>query len=665
VRRRNIHQGGRPTMRCPLIGHTMWATKRRPGLPGGEVTSQVSNLEESLERDPNPAGLGRRGWAMQYPPLGAVVVTMLLAVLALPSSLNLPQSNPSTVLEYAPVPPEDESPTQQVEGAISSLGLGSSSSLSTDPPAAELGPSLTKAEEATVKKCVGNPPRQSEDPNAPPCQPFFEGDNGGKTWQGVTRDEVTVLIYHSSFISDQNETEGGDTSAGEGTPTGQYCDLGRPSSEQTGCRDGNTGNELSLVAAGRALAKYFNSRYQTYNRYVRIYFYWGSASTASGRKAHARANWEALKPFAVLDRATFGGFNEAYAESMAQRRTMVFGSFGELDASFFRRLAPMAYSFWPDVEHWADLYTSYVCQKVVPYKVSNAGGPDKDGQPMNGQDRRYGLMYTSDSSHPGLQYFKKLVEQGIKKCGANVVAEVDFPYAGANIDNRCAPDCTFAVQNVAEMRDAKVNTVLWLGGMESRTTDAADKSGWYPEWVVAGDRVIDDLLNGRAQNQRVWRHAWVVSQQLKESRFEESPARQAFREAEPRGRRIHEYWATTLYREYFALFKAIQVAGPYLSPETVDQGQHSIPRQSSTDARVAACFYDPGDYSCVKDSHEAWWDPDAPDPNGEQGVQGCYRMVRGGKRYLAGTWEGGHDVFGNPNDAPCNGVKGASHNYPA
>ena len=38
----------------------------------------------------------------------AVPVALLLAAFVLPSSLNVPQSNPSTTLEFAPVPPEDE-----------------------------------------------------------------------------------------------------------------------------------------------------------------------------------------------------------------------------------------------------------------------------------------------------------------------------------------------------------------------------------------------------------------------------------------------------------------------------------------------------------------------------------------------------------------------------
>jgi len=605
----------------------------------------------------------------KYPPLIFLVIVLLIAALVLPSALNLPQSNPTTVLEYAPVPPEDEELPPSAEGNVSSLGLGSSSGLTTGapPPVPQVDPQQKggSGQRPVTKRCVGKPLRQTEDPNSPPCVPFFEGDNGGATWQGVTAEEVKIVIYHSAFTSDQNETEGNDTSAGESTPSRKYCDLDRPDNQQPGpfatwdCTDLDS-SDLQVVEAARGLSRYFNERFQTYGRRLHFYIYWASGGSASSRRADAAANWEMLKPFAVIDRATFGGFNDVYAEALARRRVSSYGSFGYLPAKDYQKNAPYVWNFWPDVEHWADMYTSYVCTKVAPFRVSHAGD-DKQNEKMNGRPRRYAIMSTDDPSYPGLHYFRELVRAGIERCGIANPLDIRFPYAGANIDNRSGAQSGYGVENIAKMQGDKVTTVLWLGGMESKTTLAAERATYFPEWIVAGDRIIDDLLNGRAQAQRVWSHAWVVSSQLREIQFEESPARQAFREVEPGGRPIREYWATTLYKDMFAASKAIQVAGPHLSPQTVDQGHHAIPRTSSRDPRVAACFYDPGDYSCVKDAHEAWWDSTAPDPNRESGAVGCWRMVQGGKRYLAGTWEGGDIIF-NPNDT-CNGIKGASHNY--
>lgn len=609
-------------------------------------------------------------WLRSYPPIALLAIAVAMAALVLPSSLNLPNSNPTTLLEYAPVPPDDDDP-QDSSGNLSTLNLGSSSSLSTGVTQKKINPPDEggKGKKAVTKRCVGKPLRQTEDYNSPPCVPFFEGNNGGATWQGVTEDEVTILIYHSSFISDQNETEGGDTSAGESTPTGDYCDLDKPNDQQLpggewSCVDPSSGSELSVVEAARALSKYFNERFQTYGRHLHFYMYFTGANSSAGRKADANSNWETVKPFTVIDRATFNGYNDAYAEAMAKRRTSLFGSFGFLGGDFYRRNRPYVWTFWPDIEHWAEMYSSYVCMEIAGKPVSHAGD-DKQEVKMNGGPRKYAIMSTNDPGIPGLHYFRELVREKISRCGITNPVDIRFPYAGANLDSRPATESdnpNYPFTNVAKMQNEGVTTVLWLGGLETSTTKAAKQASYFPEWIIAGDRQIDDNLNARNQDQDVWAHAWAVSTQLREVRFEESPARQAYREAEPGGRQIHEYWATTLYKDMFAVAKAIQVAGPELTPDAIDQGHHAIPRYSSNDPRVAACFYDPGDYSCVKDTQETWWDPRAPDPNGESGQFGCWRMVREGKRFLAGASPAGDDVFRNPNDT-CNGIKGTVQNY--
>lgn len=580
----------------------------------------------------------------RYPPLIMLAVATLAAMLVLPSSLNLPNSNPSTVLEYAPVPPDDDEPPDQ-SGNLSTLGLGSSSSLTTgvtqrqkSTPPEDSG----KGKKAVTKRCVGKPLRQTEDPNSPPCVPYFDGNNGGTTWQGVTEDEITVIVYSSAYttVPDNRERRAEST-----PPGGSYCDVDGPPNQDPAClEDQSSSVDHAVVRVTRALGKYFNERFQTYNRHVHFWVYFSDATTAAGRKADASDNFDRLKPFAVLDNAFFGGFNEAYAEAITKRRVSLYGSFASFANEFYRKSAPYVWSFWPDVEHASDLFATYLCTKVGPYSASHSGIPEHQGQP-----RKYALMSTSDEDFPGLRYFAELTKEKIQRCsnGAKfeIVSEVHYSRNQYQIDSH--PDAvTEARTNVAEMENSGATTVLWLGGYETQHTQAAKSSEWYPEWIFAGDLLNDTIDNGRAQQQDVWRHAWGLSNLIREDRTADSPARQAFREAEPEGHPNDEEDALNIYRTFFTLFKAIQVAGPELSPTTVDQGQHAIPKQASTNPYVAACFYDQNDYTCVKDAMEIWWDPDAPDPEHRPNAIGCYRMARNGRRYLSGTWEGtDRDVF--------------------
>ena len=73
----------------------------------------------------------RSQWARRYPPLLSIIVALVIVFAVLPSSLNLPQTNPTQTLEYAPVPPDKKNDTPP-QGNLASLGLAGSQSLEGD-----------------------------------------------------------------------------------------------------------------------------------------------------------------------------------------------------------------------------------------------------------------------------------------------------------------------------------------------------------------------------------------------------------------------------------------------------------------------------------------------------------------------------------------------------
>ncbi|HEX9890000.1 MAG TPA: hypothetical protein VGA69_11015, partial [Nitriliruptorales bacterium] len=66
----------------------------------------------------------RHDWSRRYPPLLGVLLATVMAVAVLPSALNVPQSNPTQTLEFAPVPPEDDQPPPPDSGNVESRGRG-------------------------------------------------------------------------------------------------------------------------------------------------------------------------------------------------------------------------------------------------------------------------------------------------------------------------------------------------------------------------------------------------------------------------------------------------------------------------------------------------------------------------------------------------------------
>ncbi|MBI4728680.1 MAG: hypothetical protein HY775_04160 [Acidobacteria bacterium] len=492
-----------------------------------------------------------------------------------------------------------------------------------------------------------------------PCVPYFEGDNFGATWQGVTSKEIRVLIYLDTSICHNRECT---------PPADTYQEVDKIPREpcpQTYPQTPPNWKDCAhvLMRAARALNNFFNARFQTYGRRVRLFAYWTDSQDAAGRRADAADNLKKIRPFAVLDWAAGrGGLNEEYVNAAAARGMLVFSSqVTTYTNSFYRKNAPLAWGFWPDMEHWAALYSSYVCTKVNPYPTAHTGGPNGVGT-MNGNPRKFGLFYTTDPTQPGLKRFRQVVEGQLRKCAMDVdnMPRGTFPESGPAVNR--SDTGVDQQQAVAKFKSEGVTTVLYLGGLETKFSQDADALEYYPEILVAGDLNNDVWATARLQNQATWGNAWTVSYQMRQDRPEERPGYQAAVEGDPGLDDAGRTWAADFYRDFFMLFQGIQVAGPRLTPKAMSQGFHAIPPKDSTNPFVAACFYDTGDYTCVKDAAETWWDVDGRRPASND--PGCWRQVRGGRRSIAWHWPGRDDVFGNPSD-PCNGYGGAAIIDPA
>ncbi|HEX9889333.1 MAG TPA: hypothetical protein VGA69_07630 [Nitriliruptorales bacterium] len=603
-------------------------------------------------------GRARGDWARRYAPLSGALVAVLLAVLVLPSALNVPQSNPTQTLEFAPIPPDDQDQPPPDTSNLESLSLGSSSSVigdsrGGDGVGSDLPPPPQVPEGAgdkpVTKRCVGNPPRQTEDPLAPPCVAHFAGDNGGATYMGVQADQIRVLFYWDGGFSDAVTSRGQ-----EARPLDECIDLVETPPDP---------DEHVYLRELRNLQLYFNARYQTYDRTVHFVLCFDPTGTATPetRRADAALHLQNQRPFAVMPYAST--FVDDYLEPMAAAGALVFAAPGGQRESYFQRYPGHIWGYLPSLEEQARLYSDYVCTQVVPYPVSFAG----DGIEPGG-DRVLGLLRSGDETLPKYMAFAALAKQEIEACGGEFEDERSFPVAestsGTDAANRPGTNNnTAAIANMQSFQQSGVTTVIWPQGMEAQHSRAAGRTGYEPEWVVAGDGFHDGFWNAQDQDQNVWHeHAWVVSPALLQGPVAEGPCYAAIMEANPDSQDAAFVCAFyTWYEDLRQLFTGIQVAGPRLMPETVDKGFHAIPAIPSSDPSVPACFYRPGDYTCVKDGVAMWWDRDGRVPTAagtDPRRPGCWRMVEGGLRHFAGDWPA-HDVptAVRPDD-PCNGYAG-------
>jgi hypothetical protein len=585
------------------------------------------------------------GWARVYPPLLLVVASLVLVVAILPSALTNPQTNPNEVAEYAPVPPQEHQ-APPAQSNLAALNLGSSGGIVDEAPTPPKLPSLGVGGNPTIYDCVDG--RQTEDPLSPPCSPYFTGDNYGATYPGVTKTEIRAIVY---IDGSNNSTGTGNTSynnGGEVAPfAGTYCDADKPPNTQPKCANEN-GQDHMYLRITRAYERYLNARYQTYDRHLHFWVYWSGATDAGGRRADAADNYAKIRPFAVINFATFRGYSNAYVDAMARNGVMIFSSEVINTRAFYQQYDPLVWSFWPDIEQRVDQYVEFVCKKVAGLAVSHSGPGI-----AHGQKRKYAFYYTTDLGHPELLHFKDLAIPRLEnECGIpKDTMQLTFPRAGFAIQE--GGDPTYAQLNMAKMKSAGVTTMLWLGGVDGKSEDAGDEAKFYPEVFFAGDGSVEATSVGLVANRNFHAQVAVVTPVLRQDALENSQAYQAWREAEPNAPADPDAdWCGQLYRDFFMLGMAVQVAGPRLHPVTIAQGFRAIPVIQSKSAYVPACFFTEGHF-CVQDATQEWWDPNGLAP-GATAATGCYRMALAGDRFILGRWPKGDDVFRNRSD-PCNG----------
>lgn len=584
----------------------------------------------------------------KYAPLSSLAAGLLVAVVVLPSSLNLPQTNPQTVLEYAPVPPNQSAPPPPGSN-FSALGLGSSGTLGAGTPGGGAGGASGMplanplSGNPSNYRCVGSPPRQTEDPLSPPCVAFFSGNNGGSTYEGVSATELRVLIYiDEESVNNQQD------------PSNTYCDLAKPL--PAACNDDHTQALLALM-------RYFNSRYQTYNRFVHFIIYYTGSSTSTTnyspeyRRADAEKNLTDVHPAVAITYA-WEGNEQAYLDAMASRGVLVFGSFAGLDQAFFNQYAGLIWGYYPSIDQQAKQFSSYLCTKVVNHRVSFSG--NQLAALSNGNPRKLGILYADNPAYPGYKEFAEDVVHGLSACGASALPR-SFCSVGYTYDttSSCASTAgSTAAQNMAYFLQQNVTTIIWAQGYETLHMTAASNIKYYPEWILAGDGTIDGYGGMRYEDTQQMADAWVVSNAVRQGEDNSGYCWQAVEEGNPNlgqssaGIACGEY---PFYENLRQVFTGIQVAGPHFDPSHVDQGFHAIPAVPSTDPQTPACFYESNDFTCVKDDEAMWWSNTLI----WNGQPGCWAMAEGGKRYLPGQWPPG-DVrnIQNKQTDSCNGFSG-------
>lgn len=448
---------------------------------------------------------------------------------------------------------------------------------------------------------------------APNCVPEWDddADNGGATWQGVTADTITVVVYQSQD---------------------PLADALR---SQVDVQDETTDEEDQ--ANREKVVEAYEAHYETYGRHVEVIPMKATGGNADDAAARADAIKiaEEIKAFAVLGGPTQ---TNAFAEELAARGVICYCTYS-LPHDLYDRWAPYVWGTMGSATKGYRHQVEWISKRLAGKKAV-FGGPD-----VQDKERKFALVQyeTPDEAY---QTGREQLLRDLREADIPVATDVSYL-----LDlGRMAED---AKTMVAKLRESGATTVILATDplMPAQLTEEATKQGYFPEWIITGSPLTYTTVFGRSYDQEQWRHAFGLtgtSVRLLDDVEDDEPNMYEWHFGEKLP--LTSLGGSSILGLDF-LFRGIHLAGPNLTPDTFRDGHFSFLPRTGYQSRMSINYgpsewWDFDSYVLGDDFVEIWWDPDAegPDERGVEGV-GMMRYSNDGKRYLPGEWDDESTLF--------------------
>lgn len=473
-----------------------------------------------------------------------------------------------------------------------------------------------------TRNCVGSPPRQTEDPQSPPCRqnsPFDATNNGGTTYTGVTADEIKVAVFRQS---------------GGANPPDQP--------------------QFAL------LEQFFNKRYEFYGRKLKLVPKAGSGVADFGSTTDAQTK-QINKANEVADEGFFAATtmgqlpDETFYDQLANRGVISVSSQEPIEGEPQRpEHENLKWKTLPGLDVMGRSMGEWICRQfpVGPGVKANFAGPAEVLK-----DRKLGVI-TSSYLALDAKARKDDLQQGLKEgCGRE--DDLDPPRSFEQVyDGNINPDVINRARTaLSTMQSDGVTTVACLckvASLRAALMPAAESLGFEPEWLVSswGQNDFDKYSYASSTPPATqlghmmgisYHNQWVPQFDL--------PVEWAVTEIDP----LHVWlpqsranfngpyeWQAWYYPALQMLAAGIQMAGPNLNPQTFHDGLMStvFPNPNSTDpfqarARAGRVGLN-GDHTMIDDASIVYWNPAAL--SNWDGTAGTWCYAEGGRRFSLGTW---------------------------
>ena len=517
---------------------------------------------------------------------------LLVMALVLTVALRAQTTQPPSIAEFAPQPQHaiKEAPPELTSrfgsGSGGSAGLPAQPSPSPSP--ATLPPG------ARLNQCVGDPPRQTEDPQSPPCVAFWKGHNGGRTYRGVGDSTIRIAMA--------------------------YCGTAKQSQATAGGFD-------------MAFKNFFNARYEFYDRQIvpdcNSNFPGAFTGDAPTSRGDANAVAEADDFGSLYDNSAEG--SPYYYDQLARDGLVVAGvAHSWATESWLAQRDPHVTQYEMANDRMFASLGEWACKWLAGRTAAHMGVAPLTGAPK----RKFGLFFTTGNSYVPAST-KPLTDQ-LSACGAGVGGD-DVENTTNNADSGA----------ITKFNADHVTTVLCLGGADSECSglmrDAAQQN-YFPEWVLTSYGISDrnwiyKLFKPPESELAGMFGLTFTPRQIKPL---DEPWWWAVHEGDPSVPQTgtdEVGWQNLMeYHSFLQIAAGIQMAGPDLTPTTFMRGlqRAMFPNPYHPNMEGDVDFLG-GSHTMTVDAAVWWWSNTARSPySDEQAGTICY--VDGGKRTRTGQW---------------------------
>lgn len=515
----------------------------------------------------------------------AAVLVVLVATAFTPA-----QPPPPPTAEFAPeaakpikAPPPNQTSEVGNQGATGNRGgaNGPREIRRTLPPAST-GPQSGGLTSQNVKDCVGDPPRQIEDPQSPPCRAFFKGSNGGATSTGVDKDTIKIVMAD---------------------------------------------NQNSDVTNG--LLTFFNNRFEFYGRHVVI----ESGSCGEGSPAQLVAKADTLAQehvFAVVGCGDVKGSAYPFFDELARKHVVSIANRADLvTEAHMAQFHPYEWTYFPTYDRAQQLLGALAC--------SLGGKPATHAGPAFQQStRKFGLIYNTFTDQPTPDYSP--ITNALSSCGITVETNhivLEHSSAEQGYSQNTEQQTTSVL---TQFQKDKVTTVIDLVHAVTleQIMQVASSLNYEPEHVMSSYLYDDSELgvSGLPADQ--------TSHMIGESEYNPHilPQTEYWYQAVQEGNPNFHWTDPSTYKVDATLYLAawysyypllvlasgLQMAGPDLTPETFAKGLQdtTYPNPIVPGHPEGKVTIQPSQHSYISDTSLVWFEPGQADSSYGDPGSFCY-----------------------------------------